>query len=59
MTDCTECEINNIVSGEVTEVKTVKEEMELSQSKMILAFRTDISDNKDNTMPMLVLQLQC
>ena len=50
--DRTECEINNIVSGEVTEVKTVKEEMELSQSKMILAFRTDISDNKDNTMPM-------
>lgn len=48
----TESVLNNIVRGNVTEVKEVKEEMELSQSKMILGFRTDVSDNTDNTMAM-------
>lgn len=48
----TECSLYNIVSDNVTEIKEVKEEMELSQSKMILGFRTDVSDNTGSTMAM-------
>lgn len=41
-------ELTNIIVREVKNVKEEKEEMELSQSKLIMAFRTDIAEPTDD-----------